>query len=169
MSELLSLYEKVGRLYASATAAELMEDADMVRLDQDDGSKHFFPPTSGAWEYQSDLPIDLLFSATIFKDRKDAKAWLSQEIVDFKADDLPERAEMYEKLLTEDICQPIVLSEVDGVYRLWDGWHRTAAAMAKGSTTIRAIVGRRPTPPAPQHAIKKNRPLALRTELYRIR
>lgn len=165
-----SRFKEIGQMWATATQAELAEEARGFRNDHDDGSAHYFSPKTGHWEYCAEFPVALLFSSHIFEDAEKAKEWIEQDIADFIEDDEPGRAENYRDLLKQDICEPVIVSEVGGVYKLWDGWHRTAASMAKGAKTMRVIIGRRtattPEPGAPNHVSVKVIQPALREDLY---
>jgi hypothetical protein len=43
----------------------------------------------------------------------------------------------------EDIQEPIIIVQKDdGIYSIWDGWHRSAATVVTGRAAIKAIFGR---------------------------
>lgn len=66
-----------------------------------------------------------------------ALGWLSGEI---RMSDEEGLSRGWEALLVEAIREPVVLLERDGLFYVWDGWHRMAAARARG-ITLAAIVG----------------------------
>jgi hypothetical protein len=66
-----------------------------------------------------------------------ALEWLSEEIRMSNEDGL-ERG--WEALLVEEIREPVVLLERGEMLYVWDGWHRMAAARARG-ISLQAIVG----------------------------
>lgn len=70
----------------------------------------------------------------------DWKGWLEDEIADAhgdRASDWPDAAG------NDDIREPVVVTHVDGIALIWDGWHRTAAAIIRGDATIPTILGTR--------------------------
>lgn len=96
------------------------------------------PAAEYGWEVV-DFPI-----ADIASRPDDWKAWMQEENQNCVEYGDPDR---YTGILTEDIREEVVLvlcedeQGVTGGY-LWDGYHRTAATVVKGGTTVRAIVGR---------------------------
>lgn len=72
-----------------------------------------------------------------FESPGEALEWLSEEIRMSNEEGLNRG---WEALLVEEIREPVVLLERDGVLYVWDGWHRTAAARARG-IRLPAIVG----------------------------
>lgn len=115
-------------------------EAEVCQNDNCDDSSHYFEPCQGNWEFQSHYPLSRLLHEGCFATREDAFAWLANEIRMFHDDGMPERADHYRRMLFEPIDEPIVVGEVDGKARIWDGWHRAAVAIIRGEP-IRAIVG----------------------------
>lgn len=77
---------------------------------------------------------------TAFASAEEARAWLEEEIRMFHEDGQEIRAGFYRRLLDEGSAEPVIVGQVGEKGRLWDGWHRAAAAMAR-SEHLAAIVG----------------------------
>jgi hypothetical protein len=63
-----------------------------------------------------------------------------EEIDMWREEGQPDR---YADMFDRPIEEPIIVVEIDGVAYLWDGCHRTGAAVTRGLTDLPAIVGRR--------------------------
>jgi hypothetical protein len=50
------------------------------------------------------------------------------------------------RLLTEEIEEPLVVFDSPDGLKIWDGFHRVAAALVRGLPFLKAVVGRVPTP-----------------------
>lgn len=118
----------------------MQADAEGCQHDNDDGSPHYFEPAQGQWEFHRDYPLSRLLHEGCFATRQHAFEWFAQEIQNFRDDGMPERAKGYRRMLFEPIDVPIVLGEIGGKGRIWDGWHRAAVAIIC-NVPIRAFVG----------------------------
>jgi hypothetical protein len=92
-------------------------------------------PNKADWSLEILEPSAL---TNVFASPEKARAWLNEEIEMDRDDEM--HRDWY-LLLTEDIREEAVLLIRDGVAHVWDGWHRTAAAIARG-IPLKTIVGR---------------------------
>lgn len=98
-----------------------------------------FPSTEADWAYAADFPIAGLLDL-MDGGREDWLAWFRSENAWAAEDGRPG----YGDLLTQDVHDPVcVVQHPDGRVDIWDGWHRVAATIVKGASTIKAVVGRR--------------------------
>ncbi len=99
-----------------------------------------FPAAEADWRV--DDAFDVARLVPLFGSVDEARAFVRSEC----AMAMEDGREGYGDLLTQEIREHVCVVELeDGTVDLWDGWHRSAAAIAKGAPTIRAVVGvRRP-------------------------
>jgi len=76
-------------------------------------------------------------------------AWMRKEIEHAREDGNLSRAAHLENMLANGINEPIIVSREPDGYAIWDGHHRVASAIARGETSLPAIVGE-PRSPSPQ-------------------
>lgn len=89
------------------------------------------------WRYVQHFPVVALLNL-MDGGRDGWLAWFKDECLW----SLEDGRDGYGELLLEEIDQPVILVELsDGRFDIWDGWHRAAAAVIKGASGIRAIVG----------------------------
>lgn len=117
--------------YASATPEELRQDAEGHETDFDHGKAEDFD-----WRFDAAYPLSKLVSQMPGGVEGWHEWWRDE--VGMDADE--ELGREWSALAEEDIRDPIIISE-DGKLEIWDGWHRTAACIVSGRTTIPAIVG----------------------------
>lgn len=99
------------------------------------GDPGFHEPANLAWTVERLTPAQL---ANVFPSRESALAWLADEI----AMDIEEGLHRgWATLLEEDIREAVIVVIENGLAHLWDGFHRTAAGIARMRPTL-AIVGR---------------------------
>jgi hypothetical protein len=121
---------------AEYTAQQLREFADFYKYDnQEAGTPGYCEPKAADWTMELLPPAAL---TNIFANAEDARAWMDEEI---KMDEEDKMNRGWSKLLVEDIREEVTLFIRDGKAYVWDGWHRTAAAIIKGVPVL-AIVGR---------------------------
>lgn len=120
----------------SVAQEEYRRWADAVRSDHDDGSAFFCPASAAEWAEEDLNPFDVGAFCSV----QEASEWLEKEIGMLKDDGLDSHAEMYQRMLQEGICDPVIVSRLGTAYRLWDGYHRTAVALVRGER-LPAIVG----------------------------
>jgi hypothetical protein len=108
----------------------------------DDGGPGYFDPEDGSWTYDPVFPAQKLIDGGVFSSKEDAAMWLRGEIDMHRADGNEGRAAEYESLLVEPIRDAVYLTEVDGQISIWDGWHRSAAILARGDSTLAVVVGK---------------------------
>lgn len=117
--------------FATLSEDGLRSLADMHRGACDDGG---LDPTELSWtivEMRTSLLVGCMPDG-------DWKGWLDDEIADAEGD----RASDWPDADGEDeVREPIVVTHVDGTRLIWDGWHRTAAAIVRGDATIPTILG----------------------------
>lgn len=89
---------------------------------------------AATWRYDPHYPVSKLLH--LLPDQW--LEWFRQEQVE-AADD--GREGYYDSMLARPISDAIIVLERDGKGYIWDGWHRTGAAVTKNLTTLRAIVG----------------------------
>lgn len=114
--------------------------------DNDDGR---LPFCEIGWAYEDSFPVSRLLE--IMPSDK-WKEWLAEEIdmLDQEYGD----GKRWRCLTEEHIEEPVVMLDHGGL-TIWDGWHRSAAAVAKGASTLRAVIGTKrdlsevPASPAP--------------------
>jgi hypothetical protein len=93
-----------------------------------------------SWSYEPSFDVSRLLEVMTEKEWAD---WLDEEIeMSVTELDDPDR---WAPLLEQEIFEPIVIFDHrDGTIHIWDGWHRSAAAVAKGAKTMKAIYGTAP-------------------------
>ena len=118
------------------TQDEMIASAEYCRTDNDDDSEFFFPPSQGVWseEVLSTSVFQYLWSTP-----EQAKAYLEKEIVGRVNDELPHAD--FVDMLKHGVNESVVVTCIGEEYRVWDGYHRIATAIARGER-VRAIVGR---------------------------
>jgi hypothetical protein len=99
------------------------------------GSAGYCDPRKADWSLEVLQPAEL---TNIFETPEEARAWLDEEIRMEEEDGLHCG---WRALLTEDIREETILLVRDGAAHVWDGWHRTAASVARG-IPLKSIVGR---------------------------
>ena len=83
------------------------------------------------WFEVSNYPISRLIDAT-------DKNWLDAECQMWADEGYPQR---YNDIISQDIVDPIIVYDDGNNGYTWDGFHRIAATIVKGKTTIKAVVG----------------------------
>lgn len=101
------------------------EYLNSYRYDNDDGSEAFFDARAATGFEGKINPEDF---DHIFTDQKDALEYLQFEIETRKGDGLP--YEDYEKLLREEVKNPVIVVIFKGKAVIWDGYHRVASCVA---------------------------------------
>jgi hypothetical protein len=119
--------------FATLCENELRSIADMHRGACDDGG---LDPADLSWTIVQ-MDVSLLAGCM---PQGDWRGWLVDEIADAEGD----RASDWPDIDGNDeVREPIVVTQVDGTRLIWDGWHRTAAAIVRGDATIPTILGTR--------------------------
>lgn len=122
--------------YLGDTEETLREEAEnWVDACHCEGDPGYCAPDAARWKYESNYDISRL--THLFLPEGGAK-WFEQEVT-WAAED--GRAGYYADMLDQPISEAIIVLEREGKGYIWDGWHRTAAAITQNLTTIRAIVG----------------------------
>jgi hypothetical protein len=98
------------------------------------GEPGYCNPDKASWRYEPYYDITKLYHLN----GHEWLAWFKEE-QKMAADD--GRVGYYDSMLDEPIQEAIIVLERDGKGYIWDGWHRTGAAITKDLKTIRAIVG----------------------------
>lgn len=88
------------------------------------------------WEWDPGCPLEPFVA--LWGTRGDVEAWFVGECRDSQADG----RDGHWDLLVQDVREEVYVQFVDGEPQVWDGWHRIAASILKGATTIAAVVGR---------------------------
>ena len=102
-----------------------------------------FDMDASTWEFSTAAPIETFLSVM---GREEWITWLVEEDRSAKED----LRYGYADLVVEDIKDAVVyVVHEDGKVDVWDGWHRIAAAFAKGETHVPTIAGRPAPAPAP--------------------
>ncbi len=115
----------------NTTQDDLVEYARVEGGHNDDGR---LPRDRIHWTYVEDFDISRLLE---IKSEAEWQAWFEEEL-DIK-EEVYGSSEEWSCLLEEDIVDPIVILEHDGLV-IWDGWHRSAAAVIRGKP-ISAVYG----------------------------
>jgi hypothetical protein len=123
---------------------ELAAEAAGYRGDHDDGSAFFFDAEDGCWRFEMVDPAML----GAFASADEARDWIEAEILMFEKDGNESRATFYRSMLEAGFSEPVTIGQVGSEGRLWDGWHRTAVAIARGER-LPAIVGTPRSLPGP--------------------
>ncbi len=95
-------------------------------------------PTVANISYEPAYPLSR-FMTPEMGNRRQWAAWFKKEC---KMADDDGREGYYDDMLSREIEEPICLSEINGVPRVFDGWHRLGASFFKGTKFIRAVVTR---------------------------
>lgn len=98
------------------------------------GDKGYCAPRGAEWRYEAEYDVEKLIPLM----PSGWTAWFERELLLYPE---PSSGRHYARLLEEDIEEPIIVLEREGLSYIWEGWHRTGAAVKKGQTKIRAIVG----------------------------
>lgn len=118
------------------TQSELVAYAEQFRTDNDDDSQFFFPAHEGCWEERTLSPSDF---SDVWSTSAEAREYLEAEIRMRVKDELPHAD--FVDMLRHGVKAPVVVTCIDGRYRLWDGYHRVATAIVRNEP-IEAVVGR---------------------------
>lgn len=118
------------------TSQQLREFAgEHLHDNHEPGSPGYCCPSKANWTMELLTPDQL---TNVFADAAEARRWFDEEIIMDREDDMNRQ---WDRLLVEDIVEEVVILIREGKAYIWDGWHRTAAAIIKG-VPIKAIVGR---------------------------
>lgn len=99
------------------------------------GTPGYCDPEQATWAVEVLAPAQL---TNVFANAIDAREWLHKEIA-MDLEDSMNRG--WDRLLKEDIHEEVIVLIRNNLVYIWDGWHRAAAAIAKGVSLV-AIVGR---------------------------
>jgi hypothetical protein len=100
------------------------------------GEDGYCNPKQANWQYVDKFELEQL--AHLMGDASEWKAWLDAELAMDRDDELHRD---WDRLLVEPIEEEVVILVRDDKGYIWDGWHRVAASIVSGRTTIKAIVG----------------------------
>ena len=100
------------------------------------GEPGYCRPFDAFWVYEPNYDVSKLLHLVA-----DWPAWFLAEQKD-KADE--GREGYYDSMLDRPIDEAIIVLEREGKGYIWDGWHRTGAAVTKNLEGLRAIVGQFP-------------------------
>lgn len=90
------------------------------------------------WEQVDDFPVDDLLKVM---SQIDWQQWWEEELDN--EENYCDGDGRWSRLATEEIQNPIVIVQrEDGSYYIWDGWHRSAAAVVSEKETIKAVFGK---------------------------
>ncbi|QXO09632.1 hypothetical protein pEaSNUABM11_00208 [Erwinia phage pEa_SNUABM_11] len=117
------------------TQSELVAYAEQFRTDNDDNSRFFFPAHEGYWEERTLHPSDF---SDLWQTSAEAKEYLEAEIRMRVKDELPHAD--FVDMLRHGVKERVVVTCINGQYRLWDGHHRVATAIIRNEP-IPAVVG----------------------------
>jgi hypothetical protein len=129
--------------YEGVSPEELRQEAALFDNTEDEGG--YVEPEDADWAYVANYPLDKLLAK--FGGVEGCKQWFREEC-QFS---MEEGRGGYGYLVVQPIREAAVLVERDGEPFIWDGWHRIAASIVKGETTIKAIVGE----PKPEYSFKR--------------
>jgi hypothetical protein len=122
--------------FTTMTQEELSEYARICG-DNDDGS---VPLGEISWSYDPTFEVTRLLSIMT---EGEWRGWLDEEI-EMSASELDD-PDRWAPLLVQDIFEPVVIFDhPDGTLHIWDGWHRSASSVVKGSETLKVVYGTAP-------------------------
>jgi hypothetical protein len=119
----------------SYSQEQIIGEAEACRYDHADESPSFFDPKNGQWRLEWIDPIKL----GVFPDATAATIWINEEIQFFNKAGDP-RGRVYQTLLGKGFEDPVIIGVSEDGPKLWDGFHRTSIALARGEM-IPALVG----------------------------
>lgn len=117
---------------------DLGDSVAIYRLDSDDGSDFFCDTDKAEWDTY-EMPSGGL---RVFASPDEAREWLNDEIAMMDGDGQHSIADSYRDMLVNGVNEPIVGMQIEREVRLWDGYHRVAAAHAN-EVPLEMIMGRR--------------------------
>jgi len=117
------------------TQNEMIAYAEQFRTDNADDSQFFFPARAGYWKECVLAPSDF---TDVWANSAEARSYLEAEIRMRVKDELPHAD--FVDMLRHGVNEPVVVTCINGVYRIWDGYHRIATAIIRGEPIL-ALVG----------------------------
>jgi hypothetical protein len=121
--------------WASLSTEQLKTEALEHLQDHDDGSTAFFDPNQGLWRLEVIDP----FKLSAFHSKEAASLWIREEIEFFNSVS-DGRGQLYQSMIEDGFSDPVIVGASHESAKLWDGYHRTAIAMARGEA-LPAVVG----------------------------
>jgi hypothetical protein len=118
------------------TQSEMVAYAESYRSDNDDHSQFFFPAHEGYWEECTLQPSDF---SDLWQTSAEARAYLEAEIRMRVKDELPHAD--FVDMLRHGVNSRVIVTCINGQYRLWDGHHRVATAIIRNEP-IPVVLGR---------------------------
>lgn len=94
------------------------------------------PPDQASWRFEASL--DLQPFLHLFGDLDGWRAWFEEEL---QADEAEALGRYWKDLLEEPIREEVIVLLRQGKGYIWSGWHRIAACLLTGRSTLKAIVG----------------------------
>lgn len=134
MREFINIVESAGlNYYANASEEELRRIAEV----EGEARSGNIQPEDASWSFVPQFPVAELISS-MPGGVQGWRDWMQEELRVNDEDGLDR--EWAEELGPN--VEPIIVAREGGKWDIWDGWHRSAAAIISGADTIPAIVGK---------------------------
>lgn len=132
---------RLGPVTESITPYSEMSQQELIDLvnTEDDNSDGSITSEGAYWVYDPSFPVSKLINAGGLNGIDDWKEWFSNEL-DMDRDENLGRN--WGTLSREEIQEPVILVKTPtGEIQIWNGYHRVAGSIVRGSKTIPAIYG----------------------------